>query len=179
MTDKTSLTDFPVGISRITGGFDHSPHINILGLASSSSLLTALSKKEEIASRSFGYWGGLNGAEAKYQVDGNLVLGGYDQAKVNGPNVTMPITNAIVDCESGLVVPIADIEMNLRNGSNISIMGEQLGSSFKACVKPDQDSINFAHDIWANFVEVSGVKETKRTGAPLHYWTMNVEAETA
>ena len=178
VTNSLDLEDFPLGISRLTGGFDRSPHINILGVASNSSLLTALLEKDKIPSRSFGYWGGMNGAEAKYQMDGGLVMGGYDRAKLTGPNVTMPINNVDL-CSSGFVIQIADIQMNLKNGSNPSILGEQLGSSIKACVKPDIDSINFGYDVWANFVQISGVQETKRVTGPLHYWTMNVAADSA
>lgn len=120
----------------------------------------------------------MNGAEAKYQMDGNVVLGGYDQAKIDGPNVTIPINNIDL-CLSGFVISITDIQMNLRNGSNPSILGEQRGSSIRACVAPNVDYLSVGYDIWSAFVNVSGVEETSRTTGPFHYYTMNVAASSA
>ena len=120
----------------------------------------------------------MNGPEAKYQMDGNVVLGGYDQAKMTGANVTMPINNLDL-CMSGFVISITDIQMNLKNGSNPSILGEQRGSSMRACIEPNRDYMSVAYDIWAGFVNVSGVEETDRTKGPFHYWTMNVAADNA
>jgi hypothetical protein len=83
-----------------------------MGLGTNSTLLNALISAKAIASRTWGYSQGWTGAEAENQVDGSLVLGGYDAAKTKGNNVTVPFSND-PHCVSNLVVTISDIKMNL------------------------------------------------------------------
>ena len=89
-----------------------------------------------------------------YQMDGSLVLGGYDAAKVTGNNITIPFSYD-QNCPSHLLVTISDIKMNLKNGSNPSIIGTSADSAFKACIQPDYPVITLNMSIWRSFLGVS------------------------
>ena len=84
-----------------------------------------------------------------------MVLGGYDAAKVAGSNITLPFAPSD-DCACGYVITVTDIKMNLRNGSNISIIGQSGGSSLNACIDGDGPII-ITKDIWWAFTNITGV----------------------
>ena len=79
-----------------------------------------------IASKTFGIWYGLMGAEASDQMDGSLVLGGYDVAKITGGSYTDALGPPYPGCSSGILATVADINMELLNGGSISIIQEGL-----------------------------------------------------
>ena len=68
--------------------------------------------------------------------------------------------------------------MNLRNGSNISIIGQSAGSSLKACVDGVGPNM-VTEDIWWTFTNVTGVSEIGRSVSSLNFWTMLVPADGA
>ena len=175
---NVSLVDFPVGIYRGASSYDGSPRHNIFGLGANSTAMRAMAAAGEVASATLGFFQGWTGANIPYQMDGSLVLGGYDQAKISGPNVTLPM-NYDVACDSGFLVSITDITMNLKNGSNPSIMGSSQGSAIKACVMPEVDYISISNDIWDTFLNISMNQETGRSGGPINYWTMLIAAAGA
>ena len=168
-----SLTNFPIGILRSDGGT-----IDSLGLGRNSTLLNMLSSVGNIASRTYGYFQGWTGAYVQYQTDGSLVLGGYDAAKVTGSNITLPFAPSDA-CNSGYVVTVTDIKMNLKNGSNISIIGESAGSSLKACVQSDFAPITLPEEIWWAFTNVTGASEIGRSVSPFNFWGMLIPADGA
>lgn len=116
-----SLPKFPIGIFR--GNQDP---MNTLGLGTNSTILSSLIAIGAIASRTFGLTQGWTGEQSQYQTDGGLTLGGYDGAKITGDNVTLPMRQQY-NCNSGLIVSVTDIHMNLKNGSNTSIFGQSQG----------------------------------------------------
>ena len=67
---------------------------NFLGLSKNSTLLNRLSAAGLIASRAWGYYQGWTGAETQHQLDGSLVLGGYDEAKTIGQNTSFSFGDA-------------------------------------------------------------------------------------
>ena len=69
--------------------------------------------------------------------------------------------------------------MNLKNGTNASILGDSLGAATRACLDPGGDSMSLPVDIWNNFVNVSQSQETGRSTGPIHYWSMLVAAAGA
>ncbi|KAG8628172.1 hypothetical protein KVT40_004045 [Elsinoe batatas] len=87
MTDDLSLSSnvtlggFPIGVPGDDIGQQQAEPQAILGLGGNSTLLSALRKSERISSRSYGIFSGLTGVTAASQMDGSLVLGGYDRAK--------------------------------------------------------------------------------------------------
>ena len=120
---------YPVGVTRVDG-----EELNVLGFGVNSTLLTALSSAGIIASRTWAYFHGWTGANSSTQIDGNLVLGGYDAAKSTGTNLTLPLSHE-PDCVSGLVITITNIIMNLKSGSEKSIIGSSKGSALRACIR--------------------------------------------
>ena len=151
--------------------------VDSLGLGRNSTLLNVLSSAGIIASRTYGYFEGWTGAYAEYQTDGSMVLGGYDAAKVTGSNITLPFAPSD-DCACGYVITVTDIKMNLRNGSNISIIGQSGGSSLKACIDGDGPII-ITEDIWWAFTNITGVSEIGRSMSALNYWAMLIPADGA
>ena len=125
--------------------------MNSIGLGSDSTLLTALQNTSQIASRSFSYFQGLTGEDLPHQMDGNLLLGGIDQAKMQGTNYTSPLVRS-ANCNSALLVTITDIEMTVPGtGEAISIIGDFRGSAIQACIHTDNTLINIPLDVWDNF----------------------------
>lgn len=158
-----SLANFPFGVNR--GSVDNQ---NGLGMGRNSTLLNALVSNGTISSRTWSFWNGWTGAEAQHQMDGSLILGGYDAAKISGRNITLPFSTEN-DCLRGYVATISDIKLNLVNGSTPSILGPSHGSAMKACVAPDYPVMTLSIDIWTAFVEASGVTELGRSFGTNYY----------
>lgn len=171
-----SLTTFPLGIVRASE--DPSSSMNVLGLGRNSTLLSGLISAGAIASRTYGLFQGWTGGEPQWQTDGSLTLGGYDAAKVTGNNITLPMSPE-GDCNSGYIVSVTDIKMNLKNGSNVSILGQSAGSAMRACIEPGFNPISLSEDIWWAFTNVTGVEEEFRSTSPLEWWGMMIPADGA
>ena len=174
LNSSLALTTFPLGISRVKDTYGS---MNSIGLGSNSTLLNALVSAGTIASKTWAFFQGWTGAESNQQMDGSLVLGGYDKAKVMGNNITLPFSESL-NCISHLIVTITDIKMNLKNGSNPSILGPSAGSAFKACIKPDVHVTGLSSDIWSSFVGISGVHEIGRSDG-INFWGMLISAKGA
>ena len=164
-----SLPTFPFGISRLPAG-----SMNMIGLGTNSSLLNTLLSTGAIASRTWALFQGWTGAESEHQIDGSLVLGGYDTAKMTGSNTTIPFTQD-QSCATHLVVVITDIKMNLKNGSNPSILGSSAGSAIKACIAPEFPIMSFSIDIWNSFKSVANVDDIGRSYG-INFWGMIISA---
>ncbi len=91
LNSTLDVTGFTFGLNRGIGGAV-GDEMNSVGLGTNSTLLNALVLAKVIASRTWGYSQGWTGAEAEHQIDGSLVLGGYDAAKAKGSNVTVPFS---------------------------------------------------------------------------------------
>ena len=123
------LDNYPIGITRVDG-----EELNVLGLGINSTLLTALATAGVLTSRTWGYFHGWTGTDATTQLDGNLVLGGYDEAKISGTNLTLPLSHE-PNCLSGLLITVSNVVLNLKNGSEASIMGGSKGRALRGCVR--------------------------------------------
>ena len=123
------LDSYPIGITRVDG-----EELNVMGFGINSTLLTALSTAGLLASKTWGYFHGWTGADPTTQLDGNLVLGGYDKAKISGTNLTLPLSHE-KNCVSGLLITVSDVVLNLKNGSEASIMGGSKGRALRGCVR--------------------------------------------
>lgn len=168
-----SFPHFPLGLIR-----GRQDPMNTLGLGLNSTLLSALLSAGAIASNTFGIFQGWTGEQSNHQSDGGLTIGGYDAAKMTGKNITLPLVPQD-DCAGGLVVSVTDIKMNLKNGSNPSILGESQGSAMRACIQPDFSPITLSEDIWGAFTNITGAAETGRSVSPLNYWAMKIPASGA
>lgn len=171
-----SLPDYPLGLYSGCYGT-----MNRLGLGPNSTLLNAMSTAGYIASNTWSFFQGWTGADAEHQIDGSLVLGGYDANKIGDNNITVPFTDDL-RCPGGLMVTIADIKMNLKNGSSLTIMGPSAGDSLKACIKLDKPNVvalpRYYWDRFFTISEVQGAVSSERS-LGLFFWAMLISADGA
>lgn len=176
-----SLQNYPLRINQ--GLTLRGEEINTLGLGRNSTFLNALSTAGFIASNTWSYFQGWTGSDPQHQIDGSLVLGGYDadKIKIGGNNLTIPFTDD-PNCVGGLVVTITDIRMNLRNGSNPTILGPSAGLALKACIDPSYSLVaTLWVDIWNQFVDISKVQAigVEQRSRGIYFWAMLISAEGA
>lgn len=119
-TGNITLENFPIGMPGFEYGSQYHPQ-GILGIGPNSTLLTALKDAGHISSRSYGYWWGEDGATSNVKMDGSLVLGGYDAAKIQGSNTTIALKTPSMGCMSGMYLTITDIKMLFPNSTRSSI----------------------------------------------------------
>lgn len=139
------MSSFPIDIPR-----SHSFDMNVLGFGTRSTILDGLRNAGIIASRTFSIFFGLTGANKEHQMDGNLVIGGYDAAKFTGQNYTSPLSTES-GCDNGLLTFVSDMQLNFPNGTSQSIIGQASGSALKMCIVPDYELITIPYDIWQLF----------------------------
>jgi hypothetical protein len=110
--------------------------MNALGLGQNSSIFQALLSTKQIASRSWSMFWGLEGPNKHSQLDGSFVLGGFDQAKVSGPNYTQALSTNDNNCDTKMLVTISDLVLNFVNGSDVSLFNGTRNTALQACVDP-------------------------------------------
>ncbi|RSL86447.1 hypothetical protein CEP51_002821 [Fusarium floridanum] len=142
-SDDLTLNKFPVARPVNTSTWDlqgYSPQ-NLIGMDSGSTILEALKNAGRIASKSFSFWWGLDGIEAKDQKGGSFVLGGYDRAKALGDGLTTRLSN-YAGCSTGMVVSILDMVLNFPNGTDVSLFEDDNGgTALQACIVPDLPNV--------------------------------------
>ncbi|MDI1486184.1 MAG: hypothetical protein OHK93_005410 [Ramalina farinacea] len=170
-----SLTEFPVRINR---AFNYLVSTyNYVGLSPTSILMNSLVTGAQVSSNSIGYCSGWAGADITHDVDGNLVLGGYDRAKIAGPNATQSIARTN-DCLNGFKLRLTNISLNLSNGRNISLMNtSDVGHT--ACIDTVSDSIRLTPSLWSSFLRSSGSTETGRVEDGFNREGFLIAADTA
>ncbi|WEW57011.1 hypothetical protein PRK78_002470 [Emydomyces testavorans] len=134
---KLALGDFPIGIALNDWDPEGTYNQASVGLGMNSTLLTALKSAGLIASHSWGMFWGRTGATKNTQLDGNLVLGGYDSAKVSGQNYTYRLNDSNAECPTSMLVTISDIILNVADGSTQSLFNGTNTRALPACIKPD------------------------------------------
>jgi len=169
LTPQLSLDKFPLGISR-SNEWD----MNTLGLGRNSTVLNTLIDAGRIASRSWGYFRGWTGAEAKFQMDGSLVLGGFDAAKISVDNNYTVDFQIDVGCHSSLMVTVRDIIMNHPNGTNTSILG--IPGVINACVAPASNVLTIPLANWQLFAAAAPGRFVNRSYG-LNLWGMLYQAK--
>lgn len=169
-----SLKDFDLGVN--TGVIDS---YNMLGLGHNSTLLDSLLASKAVSSRTYSYWEGWSGAEAQHQMDGIMTFGGYDEAKISSPNITIPITSIDPDtCRTGYIVTITDVKVTV-NGSPKSLFGGSLATAFRSCIDEGFAVSSIPSDIWESFVDTTGVTETGHRSTGFNFWGTLIEAAGA
>ncbi|EAQ84250.1 hypothetical protein CHGG_10654 [Chaetomium globosum CBS 148.51] len=132
--DKEPVT-LPVGIPRLQwdGGFTIS---HALGLGPNSTYLNALVAARQIPSRVWSiFWGRMWTGSA--DMDGGIVLGGYDKEKVIGKNFTAQLDySENMGCWTGMRVIIVDVIANFPYGADVSIMSGNL--PVRSCIVPQR-----------------------------------------
>jgi len=140
---NTTLEDFPIGMSGFDVGGIFDTQANI-GLGRNSTLLNALHDKGHISSRTYSFWWGLNSASSSLSMDGQLVLGGYDAAKVMGPNITQKLLPSAVGCGSGMYLTVTNMILGFPNGTKADMLAP---SVITACIQLDFPSVaSFRYD---------------------------------
>ena len=175
-TDQ-SINDFAFGLDH-GGTLSSGASLSTLGLGFNSNLLDTLYSAKMIQARTWSMFQGWSGAEASQQMDGSIIFGGYDEAKVTGRNVTLPIQYE-TQCASGFIMPITNIVMNLKNGSSPSILGSSRASSLKACIDPKGNALSLPYEIASNFQSVTNSTVIGRSSSAINFFNMLVLADGA
>lgn len=135
INDNLTLSDIPMGIPLEDWGQEGYHPMMAVGLGQNSSILNALKSTKSLVSKTWSMFYGWTGDDSRSQLDGTLVFGGYDRAKVDGRGYTIGMTETR-GCASQLMVTIDDIIVNFRNGTNASLF--PFDSDAKAaCIEPD------------------------------------------
>ena len=157
LNSDSKLTSFPLAVPGSEG-----LHMNAIGLGENSTFLNALYNTGQIAAKTWSIFWGLEGDGYPSAMDGLLVLGGYDEAKVTGSNFTGQFSYT-TDCASHMVVTVSDIEMDFNNGTTISLQGESRGTALEMCLQPDYEIITIPYDYWEIFLINAGGTYLGRT----------------
>ncbi|KAI1948347.1 hypothetical protein LOZ57_002698 [Ophidiomyces ophidiicola] len=132
-----ALEKFPVGVALSGWGNQGYHHQAAMGLGANSTMLRSLKSAGRIASRSWGMFWGRTGATKGSQLDGGVVLGGYDRAKVSGQNYTYNLDNSNAECPTSMLVTVSAMTLNFANGSAVSMFDGTESLPFSACIVPD------------------------------------------
>ncbi len=130
-------TTIPIGIPRLRWDNGYTI-LHAFGMGSNSTYLNALVEAGQISSRVWSiFWGRMWTGSKDSDVDGSLVLGGYDQEKVIGRNVTQPLDyGEDTGCWTGMKVTVTNVLVNFRNGTDYSIMPRN--SAVQVCLVPQR-----------------------------------------
>ncbi|KAB8349635.1 hypothetical protein FH972_023654 [Carpinus fangiana] len=133
------------------------PADNLIGLGANSSFLAAMHSAGNIASRTWSMFYGLTGGYPETQMDGSLVFGGFDRAKVTGDNYTASISTLdLPSCPSGMLVTISSLALNFPNGSSPNLFTKQ-SDAIAACIDPNYPTLMSlpADPYWDNFDDLT------------------------
>ncbi|KAH6950765.1 aspartic peptidase domain-containing protein [Fusarium avenaceum] len=168
LESSVALQDFPFGIP--TSEWDNEPSTQSpLGLGRNSTYLNALRKAGKITSRVWSiFWGRM---WTSNDLEGSLMLGGYDEKKVTGENYTAPLVFGNFDakdgCWTGMRVTVTDIKVNFVGGTNASIV--PTGTTLQCCIDPTHNLLLDApNEYIENFEHISGL-ETNSSSSGLHW----------
>ena len=135
-----------------------------LGLGRNSTLLNALYESKQITSHSYSWWWGQTGTNDK--MDGSIVLGGYDRAKVSGDNYTQSVAIPEFSCQSGMQVSISDLRLDFPNGTTASILQGPARKSIDACLEPHNPSVVMLQEQYiTTFEELTGTHNVGSTAS--------------
>ncbi|KAF1994255.1 acid protease [Amniculicola lignicola CBS 123094] len=165
LNENNSLPDFPFGItqSEITVPLANGNAQTALGLGRNSTILSMLEQAGTIGSKSWGYWWGLDGATERAKMDGNLVLGGYDRAKIK--NLDNNYTGNFMErglCPQGMAITINEVRLNFPNGSEPNLLQS---APLQTCVCPQCPNVmSMRYDpYYARFEEWTGFQSIGRS----------------
>ncbi|KAJ8124325.1 hypothetical protein O1611_g9317 [Lasiodiplodia mahajangana] len=172
LNDNVTIDDFAIDVA-LSDWQEQGYHpMMALGLGSNSTVLSALKAGNRIASRVWSIFYGLTGGYSNAQLDGVLVLGGYDQAKVSGQGYTLDL-QPVPSCSTEIVVTVSDIILHFPNGTDASIVTAAGGGGFPACLVPDYPGLMTLADdpYFEEFQMVTNASITQRSGGQ-EFWTM-------
>ena len=135
LNNNVTFQNYPMGVALNDWGPQGYLPMAAIGLGPASVLLEKLKSTGSIGSRSWSFfWGQSNPSTT--QLDGSLIFGGYDRAKVAGQKYTFPLTKSNPDCQSELVVTVSDLVLNFSNGTDASLFPLSKSSAISMCITP-------------------------------------------
>ena len=175
------LAEYPLGMAGENGVYATQASI---GVSSNSTLLNALKAAGHIASRSYGWFWGLNSANPSMQMDGSIVFGGYDTAKIDDINnsITGSIAQSTEKCRGGMAVTIFDVYLDFPNGTSYSMLDSL---TLSACIELDwpvvmslPSSPVFDGDNPSSFTAMSKTQWIDRESSPgISFWGLLYPAD--
>ncbi|KAM0428868.1 hypothetical protein ACHAPT_006668 [Fusarium lateritium] len=115
---------------------------HIIGVGTESTILSSLRNTGRIASRSVGYYWGMDSDGSNTDSPGSLVFGGYDRAKTYGDGHETEYTYGKDSCRSKMMASISDLVLNFRNGTDVSIFASDTQKKpLRACIVPQNPYI--------------------------------------
>ncbi|KAK3363686.1 hypothetical protein B0T25DRAFT_492668 [Lasiosphaeria hispida] len=101
------------------------------GVGTNSTFMSALVNLGKIATRAWSIFWGCQGATRNTQLDGSMVFGGYDRAKVTGIPLTQQLAPQQWDgdnmkCLTGMTVYISDLILNFGNNIDVSLFSNDI-----------------------------------------------------
>ncbi|RSL65894.1 hypothetical protein CEP54_004000 [Fusarium duplospermum] len=143
--NELTLKSFPMAqpvSSEATWGLYGTSPQHLLGVGTESTVLSALKNSGRIASRSVGYYWGLDSIGSKDDTPGSLVLGGYDRAKTFGDGDEMDFTLRKDSYRSNMMISISGLTLNFRNGTDLPLFAlSNQQKPLRACVVPQNPYI--------------------------------------
>lgn len=130
---NTTLEGFAIGMPGFDFGGLTDMQANI-GLGQNSTILTSLKNSGRIQSRTYSYWWGVDSTSDNVAMDGQMVFGGYDRAKVQGPNITASILPWSLACPSGMYITVTSMGLDFPNGTTADMLST---SALGACLQLD------------------------------------------
>ena len=123
-----------------------------LGLGMNSTILNRLKSMGAIASRSWSVWYGHSGygGPADRQMDGIMVLGGYDASKIAGPRLDIAVQTG-TSCRTNLVAPLIDMKMDVGGQSTSILDIPQL-----VCLDPGVKTLEISIEAYSRFLSLAG-----------------------
>lgn len=159
--DEALVSSMPIGVPRLN--WDHGyTTLHTLGFGSDSVYLRTLVKAGKIPSHVWSFFWGRTASPN--QIDGSVVLGGYDREKVTGQNYTQRLDySEATGCWTGMKVSISGIEANFWNGTNRNIIDKDQPVS--VCIVPQRQHLLEAPvSVLTSFMAVTSMKSSKSSG---------------
>ena len=91
------------------------------------------------------------GGELKTQMDGNLVLEGYDRAKFTGMNFITAIRRDL-DCQTGMVASLGSMDVGFRDGTSTNIFS----SPTDFCLDTSGQLVTLPNSLFPKLVKAVG-----------------------
>ncbi|KAI5838382.1 aspartic peptidase domain-containing protein [Morchella snyderi] len=160
-----TVTSLPIGVEDGTDIGTSS-----LGLAINSSLVDVMVDAGDIPSRMWGVDYGWVGATSDTWADGEMVLGGYDKARVKNDKLySQAFPENLADSDGcALIVYITGITM--KNSTDSLDLMESKGDSLRACVSPEYDLMTMPYDLFKVFNDAMGDVYENRTTGDFYLW---------
>lgn len=135
INENITLLDFPLAMAKDNWGEQgYYPHMAI-GLGANSTLLNVLKNSGKILSRSWSFFYGI--VSGSNQVNGQLVLGGYDASRVSGDSSEHTMSPVSSPCPTKLVVTVQGMALRFPNGTETNIFGASQSSALAVCLIPN------------------------------------------